>query len=168
MPPNARFLNRAVAPPARRAVPKGMGVEDSEGPEAGTGAAKAGAEAGEPARAPLGRTLVRGMKRLCPACGQGRLFRAYLKPVSECAFCGEALGEIRADDFPPYITMFIVGHLIVPLVLAAERIWQPPVWAHMAVWPALSLVLVLALLAPVKGACIAVMWRLRMTGNEFQ
>ena len=31
--------------------------------------------------------------------------------------CGEALGHIRADDLPPYATILLVGHLIVPLVL---------------------------------------------------
>ncbi|MGO6701050.1 hypothetical protein ACCS33_16605, partial [Rhizobium ruizarguesonis] len=39
---------------------------------------------------PLGRSIMRGLMNRCPACGSGKLFRAFLKPVDHCAACGEA------------------------------------------------------------------------------
>jgi uncharacterized protein (DUF983 family) len=51
--------------------------------------------------------LVRGLWGQCPRCGASPLFRSYAKPVAHCAFCGEAWGMMRADDFPPYATLFM-------------------------------------------------------------
>jgi uncharacterized protein (DUF983 family) len=117
---------------------------------------------------PVGRSLARGLARSCPACGIGRSFKGYLTLVESCASCGVALGRIRADDFPPYVTMFIVGHLVVPLVLMVERQWAPALWLQLAVWPALSLALALLLLPRIKGAIVGLMWALRLRGDERQ
>lgn len=112
--------------------------------------------------------MARGLRRRCPRCGRGRLFRRYLKPVGACPSCGEALGHIRADDAPPYFTMAIVGHLVVPLVMLSERFLAPPTWLHLAVWPALTLILTCVLLPLVKGTLIGLMWHLRLRGDEHQ
>lgn len=117
-------------------------------------------------RPPFGLALLRGWRRLCPQCGSAPAFRGYLKVKPECQTCGAGLGRLRADDFPPYITIVIVGHIIVPLILMAEKVVQPPTWLHMVVWPALTLAMTLALLRPVKGAVLGLMWFLRMRGDE--
>ncbi len=43
---------------------------------------------GEPKSAhpkrPLGQAMWRGFKSRCPHCGEGRLFRAFVKPVDKC------------------------------------------------------------------------------------
>jgi uncharacterized protein (DUF983 family) len=70
----------------------------------------------------------------------------------------------RADDFPPYIVMFIVGHLVVWGVLQAELRYQIPMWIHFSVWPLLTLVLALLLLQPVKGAVVGLQYALGMHG----
>ena len=57
------------------------------------------------------------MQLRCPHCGKGHLFRAYLKVADNCDVCGEELFHHRADDLPPYISILIVGHLIVGLML---------------------------------------------------
>lgn len=110
----------------------------------------------------------RGFKTRCPKCGEGRVFRSYLKVVKVCEHCGEELGLIRADDFPPYLTMFVVGHIVVPLILLAEKMYEPTTLQHMLIWPALSLALILLLLTPIKGACVATLWYLSLKGDEFQ
>lgn len=92
------------------------------------------------------------------------MFRNYLKVADNCPDCGEALHHHEADDAPPYFTIFIVGHIIVPLVLIAEKAWTPPIWVHMAVWLPLTLVLSLALLPVTKGAVVAAQWSQRMHG----
>ena len=53
------------------------------------------------------QSVRRGFACRCPHCGEGKLFRAWLKPVETCPVCGEDLSHQRADDFPPYITMVL-------------------------------------------------------------
>src|SRR5208282_4250961 len=82
----------------------------------------------------LWTALRRGFLGRCPACGRGRLFRAFLKVADHCPACGEALHHHQADDAPAYFVILIVGHLIVPLVLIVEIAWSPPYWLHAALW----------------------------------
>lgn len=117
---------------------------------------------------PLMPALRRGVRRKCPRCGEAPAFSGYLRITKECASCGLGLGEIRADDFPPYVTIFLVGHIIVPLLLLSEKQWAWPMWLHMAVWPAATLVLTLAFLPFIKGAVLGLMWSLKLRGDEFQ
>lgn len=112
--------------------------------------------------------MMRGLRRRCPRCGRGTLFRRYLKPVGVCPSCGEPLGHIRADDAPPYFTIAIVGHLVVPLVMLSERFLAPPTWLHLVVWPAFTLILTCTLLPLVKGMLVGLMWHLRLRGDEHQ
>lgn len=108
----------------------------------------------------------RGLRLRCPCCGEAPAFRGYLKVVERCARCGEPLGRIRADDFPPYLTIFVVGHIVVPLLLLAEQKWAWPLWTQMVVWPATTLLLCLLLLKPIKGGVLGLMWSLRLRGDE--
>jgi uncharacterized protein (DUF983 family) len=108
-----------------------------------------------------------GLRGKCPACGSGRMFRAYLKVEEACPNCGEELHHHRADDAPPYFTIFVVGHVIGTLMLLAEEFWpDAPIWAHALVWPTLTIILSLWLLPLFKGALIAYQWALRMHGFE--
>ena len=104
--------------------------------------------------------LKRGFRNRGPLCGEGRIFNGYLTVVPECAHCGAPLGRLRADDAPPYFTILLVGHLVVPWVLLVERRWMPPMWLHMAVWLPLFTVLCILVLRPIKGATVGWMARL--------
>jgi uncharacterized protein (DUF983 family) len=112
------------------------------------------------------KAMRRGARGRCPSCGEGDLFRAFLKVADECPHCREELHHQRADDFPAYIVIVIVGHLVVPLVLETELMFSPPYWFHMAVWPAAIVGLGLGLLQPVKGAVVGLQWALGMHGFE--
>jgi uncharacterized protein (DUF983 family) len=115
---------------------------------------------------PAGTALLRGAMGRCPACGQGRLFHGYLRVVDECTHCHAPLGRIRADDAPPYFTILVAGHVLLPGVFLVEKLWRPEMWVHMAIWlPAFAIVCTL-LLRPVKGAVVAWMMRLGLTGDE--
>jgi uncharacterized protein (DUF983 family) len=104
-----------------------------------------------------GSAMSRGFRQRCPHCGKGRLFRRFLKPVESCAACGESYGRIRADDFPPYVTILIVGHIVVPLMLVTDRAGVS-LEAQLAIWVPVTLGLTLGLLQRVKGAIIGLMW----------
>ncbi len=69
----------------------------------------------------LEHPLARGVLGRSPKCGNGRLFRSYLKVVDECSSCGERYGHFRADDAPPWLTILVVGHPTVPVVLAMSN-----------------------------------------------
>jgi len=92
------------------------------------------------------------------------MFNGYLKTAEACGTCGEELHHHRADDAPPYFTMLVIGHLIVPLVLAVEMAWHPPIGWQLAFWLPATLAATLALLGVVKGALVALQWALRMHG----
>jgi len=115
---------------------------------------------------PLWRAMARGFVGRCPHCGKGRLFRAFLKPVAQCEVCGEDYSHQRADDAPPYFTMVLVGHILVPVILAVQLTTQLTVFEHLAIWLPLTAILTVGLLQPVKGAVIAVQWAIRMHGFD--
>jgi uncharacterized protein (DUF983 family) len=110
------------------------------------------------------RAMGRGALSRCPACGKGRLFGRFLKVVDQCEACGTEFHHHRADDFPPYIVMFLVGHLIGYGILMTETRMEVPMWFHLALWPALTLILCLVLLQPVKGAVVGLQYALGMHG----
>jgi uncharacterized protein (DUF983 family) len=111
--------------------------------------------------------VMKGFRCRCPNCGQGKLFGRYLKPVDECAACHEKLDGHRSDDLPPYVTIFAVGHLIVPFILMNEMSANPwPLWVHFTFWVPLTLILTLVLMQPVKGAIIGMQWGLRLHGFD--
>ncbi|MBX2804532.1 MAG: DUF983 domain-containing protein [Hyphomicrobiales bacterium] len=100
----------------------------------------------------------------CPSCGKGHLFARYLKVSDHCDHCGEALHHHRADDAPPYFTIFVAGHLLVPMILAFEVAYKPSLWLHAAVFGPLTIAMCLALLVPIKGAIVGLQWANYMHG----
>ncbi len=117
-------------------------------------------------RPPLRAGLWRGARNRCPACGEGQLFQGYLKPVAKCAACAAPLGDIRADDAPPYFTIFITGKLMITPIMLVEKLYFPPIWVHMALWLPLVALVTILLLRPVKGATVGLMAHLGITGRE--
>jgi uncharacterized protein (DUF983 family) len=112
------------------------------------------------------QAMRRGWHGRCPSCQQGRMFRAFLKVADHCPACGEELHHQRADDFPAYVVIVMVGHIVMPLVPEVEMIFAPPYWLSMALWPAAVIGLGLVLLQPVKGAIVGLQWVLGMHGFE--
>lgn len=92
------------------------------------------------------------------------MYNAFLKVVPACPDCGTELHHQRADDAPPYFTMFIVGHVVIAALLAVEKKFQPALEVHLALWLPLTAGLSLWLLPRIKGALIGQQWALRMHG----
>ena len=118
-----------------------------------------------PSAVPTG--LLRGVRPRCPNCGEGRLYRAYLKVAPECGHCGPPNGLYRAADAPPYFPILIVGHLVIAPMLAFSFIltW-PLVWVLGVTLPGIF-VLTLLLLPRVKGAVIGFHWATGPDGKRF-
>lgn len=108
--------------------------------------------------------LSRGLACKCPNCGQGKLFAKWLKVVDHCDACNEEFHHHRADDFPAYVVILLLGHIMVPFALTLEDLFAPPMWVHFATTIPLTVILCLVLLQPVKGAIVALQWRIGMHG----
>ena len=102
--------------------------------------------------------IVRGLRLRCPHCGEGHLFRGFLKVREHCEVCGADNSVYPADDAPPYLTLLLIGHLIVPFVFVVERAWAPALWLTFAIWVPLIVAITLATLPFMKGAVIGIAW----------
>ena len=108
-------------------------------------------------RPDLWTAIKRGLAQRCPICGEGRLFRSYLKLNDRCSGCGASLSELRADDGPAWATILIVGHLIVPFFIVTVRS-NAPDWIYYAVLFPLTIALTLLLLPRMKGVFVALLY----------
>jgi uncharacterized protein (DUF983 family) len=114
----------------------------------------------------LWTAMKRGFRCRCPRCGEGKLFRAFLKIGDNCATCGLDYTPHRADDLPAYLVIIIVGHIVVPVVLWVETNYSPEIWLQMAIYLPFTFISSLLLLQPVKGAVVGFQWALRMHGFD--
>lgn len=106
----------------------------------------------------------RGAKCKCPSCGEGNMFRAYLKVSDECTHCGEVLSHHRADDLPPYIAIVIVGHILIGAMLHLEMEWTISPMTYLMVLMPLGIIMPLAMLPSIKGSVVGLQWAQRMHG----
>lgn len=99
----------------------------------------------------------------CPRCGEGALyppgFNLTLK--QSCDRCGLALADNDSADGPAVFLIFLLGFLLVPLALAVEEVFAPPLWFHAVFWGAISIILTLGMLRPLKAYVIALQYRHR-------
>lgn len=112
----------------------------------------------------LAPAMLRGWHRRCPNCGNGSMMSGYLTVRSSCPSCGEDFSHHRAEDAPGWITMLVVGFVVVLGLVIVEVKFAPPLWVHWTIWPAITVGLSLWLLPRLKGAIIAFQWARRMHG----
>lgn len=105
----------------------------------------------------------RGLGLRCPHCGEGKLFRGFLKVSGDCEACGADNSRFPADDAPPYLTILLAGHLILPLAMWIHEAWALGDWAVFGLWlPAMGLA-TLIMLPFVKGAVVGYAWATGVT-----
>ena len=105
-----------------------------------------------------------GTRCRCPNCGEGRLFRTFLKTQENCPVCNEELHHQRAVDVPAYLVVFIVGHIVVGAYMGFEAMFALSTWQHLAIWTPITVLSAVALIQPIKGAVVGLQWALRMHG----
>lgn len=113
----------------------------------------------------LKTAIRRALLGRCPHCGEGKLFRSYLKQVENCAHCGERFGHIRADDAAPWGTIILVGHVFLPLAFLVNVDFMPT-WAAMLMWAFLFSLLSLTVLPRSKALFLAILWQTRAPGYK--
>lgn len=100
----------------------------------------------------------RGLSLHCPNCGKGRLFKSFLKVQQHCDICGNDNSIYPSDDAPPYLTLLLTGHVIVPLYMAIERAYAPPMWLSASIWLPLTAIMSILLLPYMKGGVLGFCW----------
>ena len=108
--------------------------------------------------AAVGEALWRGLRGTCPRCNGAPLFRKWLKPVETCAHCGQDWSAQQADDFPAYIGIFVVGHLLAPIVIAMIGTYGMSPALTLSIILPLAVAMLVGMLQPVKGGVIAFLW----------
>ena len=113
---------------------------------------------------PSSRTaLVRALRLKCPACGQGALYRAYLKPVETCACCGAPLGQVPSEDGPAWLTVLMLAPFLVAVTFFVSMsdlpLWITLPGAAIAVTGAVMLAL-----PRIKAGWIGVLWSMGKVG----
>lgn len=108
--------------------------------------------------------LRRGLGMRCPSCGAAPAFDGYLHVRSTCPRCAAPLGRVPCDDAPPYLTLLISLHVIALLAVLVDRGGALSSATMLAIFLPFTLVLVLLLLRPIKGAILAVMLKVNLVG----
>ncbi|PNU05974.1 DUF983 domain-containing protein [Novosphingobium guangzhouense] len=114
--------------------------------------------------ATFSQALLRGLRSRCPRCGEGSLFRKWLKPRERSPVCTMDLTPQRADDFPAYIAMIVTGHLMAPLIIALSVDYDLGPLAMFAILVPLAIAMMIGMLQPAKGGVIATQWWFGMHG----
>lgn len=110
--------------------------------------------------------MFRGLAGHCPACGRGKLFWKYLKVNDQCEVCHTDLARYPADDGPAYLTILLVGHLVVAPMLFFPIVWRSnPLYALPIILVPLS-ILTLGLLPRVKGGWVGMMYALGVRDTD--
>jgi len=110
------------------------------------------------------RAAGRGLAGRCPRCAAAPLFAGWLRVAPHCTACGQDWSHQRADDFPSYLVILVLGHVLVPLMIAANLWWDWPTGIQMVAWPGLAAILAMLLIRPTKGAVIGAQWALGLGG----
>ncbi|WP_457091784.1 DUF983 domain-containing protein [Microvirga sp. P5_D2] len=111
--------------------------------------------------------VITGLKGLCPRCGKGHVFKGYLTIRPKCEVCGLDLAFADTGDGPAFFVMSIVGIVVVALALWAEFTFSPPIWLHLVMWSALSILMSLALMRPLKGVLMALQYHHKAEEGRF-
>ena len=115
---------------------------------------------------PLRRSIGRGLSHKCPACGEGQLFGRYLKVQPHCARCDHELALYPADDGPAYLTIILIGHLIIAPLLIFPIIWQSDPRYSLPIILGVLTVITLSALPRIKGGWIGLMYALQVTSRD--
>jgi uncharacterized protein (DUF983 family) len=111
-------------------------------------------------------TLWRGCIGRCPHCGAAPIFDSYLKVHPRCLNCAAPLGDMPADDTPPYIAMLVVLQILAFfVVLFYKGDYHPGIFMAALLLVMLALVCMVALRIA-KGAVIAILLKLGLKRED--
>ena len=98
--------------------------------------------------------LLAGAAGRCPNCGEGQLFEGFLRVSPACEACGFDLAAADSGDGPAVFVILIAG-LVAAFGALFTMVASRSVLLTLVIWLPLTLLLVLALLRPMKGVMLA-------------
>jgi uncharacterized protein (DUF983 family) len=103
-----------------------------------------------------------GARLRCPVCGQGRIFRSWLRMNGQCERCGTPFLP-EPGDFGGAMVLFLVSAFFTLLVglLVFELVAHPPHEAHALIVLAFAFLVPMLAYRPVKGAWVGVIHAMR-------
>ena len=110
------------------------------------------------------QAALRGLRNKCPNCGEGHVLHSYLKVADHCPNCGEELHHARADDGPAYLTILVVGKILVPIIGILYTGYNPNPVLVTAIFLVIALLMSLFFLPKFKGLIIGIQWANQMHG----
>lgn len=78
-----------------------------------------------------------------------------------CEACGLDLRGVDTGDGAAVGVIFVLGTVIVALAFWVEFRFEPPLWVHILLWPALTVPLAILLMRPAKAALVTLQFRNR-------
>lgn len=96
-----------------------------------------------------------GLHGLCPQCGEGKMFRRWLKVQDRCPNCGLDYDFAAPDDGPAFFSLCFIAFPLLFLVVWFEVAINPPWWMHVIVSVPMMVIPCLAVLQPIKGWLVA-------------
>jgi len=102
--------------------------------------------------------IATGLSGKCPRCGQGALFEGFLRLRKNCEVCGLDFTKADSGDGPAVFVIFIAGFLAVAVAFIARFVWYAPIWAAFLISSVFAIVIILALLRPLKAITIALQY----------
>jgi uncharacterized protein (DUF983 family) len=97
----------------------------------------------------------------CPRCGKGKLFKGLLTLRPACPICGLGFGGSDTGDAGAVGVIMVLGAIVICLAFWVEFRFNPPLWVHAILWPAVTLPLAVLIMRPVKAALVAIQFRTR-------
>ena len=97
----------------------------------------------------------------CPRCGIGQLYDGLLDIRPACTTCGLDLTGHDTGDGATVLVILALGAIVVGLAFWVEFRFEPPLWAHALLWPAITLPLAILMMRPLKAALVALQFRHR-------
>ena len=83
-----------------------------------------------------------------------------------CAHCDHPLKRYPADDGPAYLTILLIGHLIIAPLLLFPIIWESPAYYSLPILLSSLTVITLSALPRIKGGWIGLMYALQVTDRD--
>jgi len=83
----------------------------------------------------IGGIMRCGMRRICPACQKGKMFRTYFKMNDYCPHCGVKY-EREAGEYivSMYINIFLTEFLFIAGFLVTNFVFGLGMWTQIAIW----------------------------------
>ena len=111
-----------------------------------------------------------GLSERCPSCGQGRVFRAYLKFKPACEACGQDFTKADTADGPAFFVGFIVLIFFAPFGFIIPMADQPLWWKILMMFglAIITIIASLVLLPKAKSLLMALQLSNKAEQAEFE